>query len=210
MRSNGHTARLGRPPARFALLAAATLAATGCERPAPATGSTQAQAPAPDDNAVLRSRWRAMFADPARVRQAANEFGYQVGAYALVTGGKRRHRMSGVEQVLPGGGVPTHVSTNFSASGNDAGQLDRIEFSFDIVRPERSPTSRKEHDALQIPRRAVQGFLGRFEVGPGDAVKRGLQDFTDASYTTPAVRIVVTARRLGPGRDRLVVDMTPG
>jgi len=163
----------------------------------------------PDVDAVLAGRWKHMFASPDLVRQAANDFGYHVSAYTADGSGNSRYQMAGVQQVLPDAALPTHVTTDFAAGGHDKGRVDCIEFSFSVVRGESKPRTKKERAALQIPRRAVQGFLARFELGPSDIIKRALQDFTSATDRSTGGSIVIRSDNPGSTRKNLHVLIEP-
>ena len=152
----------------------------------------QVQQRAPDPEKVMRDRWQAMFNDPAAVIAAANEFDYDAGALTA-TGGTPAFRTDGKTWVHPVAKAPIEVTGDFNATGADKSRLDAITFTFQVVENS-EPTTKKERDALKLPKTVLGGFLSRFQLGMGDDVLRALTTGSSATSTAPGGRIVVIAQ----------------
>jgi hypothetical protein len=150
-----------------------------------------------DPDKVMADRWKGMFANPARVVSAANEFDYQSSAYQQSGAG---WRAIGKEQQLPKGADPAIlVKTGFAAAGAKADLVDTISFTFDVVQ-KRKATTQKEADSLRYPPRIVGGFLSRFEIGTGDEIRNALQGRTSASNEKYGVAMRVDAQPIPGGK----------
>lgn len=195
------------------LLGLAALALGGCKSApkAPANESVAAaEGRAPDPTVVMTERWGKLFADPAAVIAAANAFGYKAGPLEPAEYGKAgEFSTRGVQQVLPDAKSPVTVTTNFFANGATAGSLSDVSFSFDISDISRDD-SREAGKAQRLPARIFDGFLGRFEVGSGDDIKRAIKARTSGSASFYGVRITVVSQPL-PGKPkgrRLIVSVS--
>ncbi|MBC9033135.1 hypothetical protein IAG41_12115 [Sphingomonas sp. JC676] len=150
-----------------------------------------------DPDKVMADRWKGMFANPARVVSAANEFDYQSGAYRQSGTG---WRAVGKEQLLPKDADPAIlVRTGFAATGAKADLIDTVSFTFDFVQKRKAKTQ-KEADSLRYPPRIVGGFLSRFEVGTGDEIRNALQGRTSASREKYGVAMRVNAQPIPGGK----------
>jgi len=192
------------------LIAGALFSLPACSRPAPQSAEHREAADgqrALNPEAVLAARWAAMFANPAAVVAAANEFGYAASAWGrTATGG---YQSLGAEQHLPAGTSPSIVHTGFKAIGAGAGRVDAITFTF-AVDSTSSPDTRKTRDAVNIPRRIVAGFLSRFGVSPDDAVRRAVQTGTSTTMRVNSGSIAVEGRPAADGAGyRSTVTIAP-
>jgi len=161
----------------------------------------------PDAEAVLAARWAAMFADPAAVIAAANEFGYAASAWSQA--GTGSYQSLGVEQSLPAGSAVPIVRTGFKASGAGQGRVDAITFTFAVDRS-KAPETKKARDAVNIPRRVVGGVLSRFGLSPDDAVRSAVQNGTSTTMQVKGGSIVVKSQPAGTGGSyRSTVIITP-
>lgn len=152
----------------------------------------QVQQRAPDPEKVMRDRWQAMFGNPAAVIATANEFDYAAGAYAP-TGGTPAFRTAGTPWVHPGAKAPIEVTGDFNATGATRDRIDTITFTFKVIENS-EPKTKKERDAIKVPKTVLGGFLSRFQLGMGDDVLRALRTGTSVTATTPGGRIVVIAQ----------------
>ncbi len=193
------------------LLLGTGLALAGCNGASDAKyneSEAAARGVAPDREAVLRDRWSKLFADPAAVVKAANEFGYAVPGYAQAGSG---YRAEGKPQVLPAADAPITVKTDFLATGAKADRVESIEFTFDVAVNGKA-NSGKEADAARIPSRIVRGFLSRFDVGPGDAVNTAINQQQPVTAPLPGATIRVDALRAAgapKGAAQLLVRIAP-
>lgn len=164
---------------------------------------------APDPELVMHDRWSELFGDPARVVSAANEFGYGASPYAA-TGATPAYRAAG-EQAIGEANAPVRIASSFTAAGASANRIDTVTFTFD-VHVAGNPQSRDVREALNTPRRIVNGFFGRFGVGPGDAVTGALTRLESGNATRYGVRTTVVTTPLsdtaGPMDRRVVVTVT--
>ena len=192
------------------LLASGALSLAGCSSPSQ-QAAEQRQAGdgqrSPDAEAVLAARWAAMFADPAAVIAAANEFGYAASPWSRAGSGS--YQSLGIEQRLPAGSSPPIVRTGFKATGAGQGRVDAITFTFAVDRS-RPPESKKARDATNIPRRVVGGFLSRFGLSPNDAVRSAVQNGTSTTMQVKGGGIVVKSEPVGAvGSYRTTVTIAP-
>jgi hypothetical protein len=190
------------------LLLASLCAVAGCSRApqqAPAEqGKAAGSQAAVDPHAVLGARWASMFADPAAVVAAANEFGYKAGTWTRSGSG---FQSIGNEQALPKGLDRAIVRTGFRANGTTAGRVGAITFTF-AVDQRGSRDTRQARNAVNIPRRIVAGFLSRFGVSPTDEIRGAVQTGRSATMVRDGGRIVVDSTPMAGGY-RSIVTITP-
>ncbi|QIG79254.1 hypothetical protein [Stakelama tenebrarum] len=159
---------------------------------------------APDPEKVMAERWMSMFDSPDAVLSAAADMGYEPRPYA--EGMESFSTGYSPEQTLPEGDSPVQVITAFRAVGVSAEHITDIAFTFTLKGDFDAP---KAKEALAIPRRIIGGFLGRFEVGPGDEIATALRNLTSAETTQHGVVLNVDAV---PGEDdtekRLIVTIS--
>ena len=200
---------------RGALLLGLAALAMGSCKPAPKAPANEsvaaAEGRAPDPTVVMTERWGKLFADPAAAIAAANEFGYKAGPLKPTGMAPQfgAFGTKGVEQVLPEAKAPVTVTTNFFAHGPSADSLHDVSFFFDISDTTLNDT-RAANNAQRLPARIVDGFLGRFEVGSGDDIKRAIKARTSGSAEMYGVRITVDSVPL-PGKPngrRLIVSIS--
>ncbi len=143
---------------------------------------------APDGEKVRAERWMSIFRSPDAVLASAADMGYQSHPY---TEGRESFGTGySPEQTLPEGDSPVKITTAFRVVGVGPEQITDIAFTFDIKGDFDAP---KAKDALAIPRRIVAGFLGRFEVGPGDEIADALRNLTSAETSQYGVLLNVDA-----------------
>lgn len=150
----------------------------------------QALGRAPDPTTVMTERWSKVFNDTAWVVKAANDMGYEAKP-PVATNGTPAYRITGNTQVLPNSKSPVTVTTRFTATGPAANAIDTIQFAFsinDITNDETKAT----RDALKIPKRIVNGFLGRFQVGSGDETITALRLYQASRVKKYVATITVT------------------
>lgn len=152
----------------------------------------QVQQRAPDPEKVMRDRWQAMFGNPAAVIAAANEFGFAAGDFAS-TGGTPAFRTAGIPWINPRAKAPIEVTGDFNATGAAKDRIDTITFTFKVVMNS-EPKTKKDREALKVPKRVLGGFLSRFQLGMGDDVLRAVNTGSSATATAPGARIVVIAQ----------------
>jgi hypothetical protein len=192
------------------LLGVTCLALGGCGgKPAVANHASQHEDKVADPQKEMESRWAKLFADPAAVIAAANEFGYKVGPLKAPESGAAGASTDGVEQILPNPTAPVTVTTNVRIQSAAANRVESVAFSFDI-----SDATRDDSPALsktqRYPARIVDGFLGRFQVGSGDDIKRAIKARTSAETTRYGAKITVDAVPLprAPKGRRLIVTFS--
>lgn len=152
----------------------------------------QVQQRAPDPEKVMRDRWQAMFNAPAAVIAAANEFDYDAGALSP-TGGTPAFRTDGKTWVHPAAKAPIEVTGDFNATGSAKDRIDAITFTFKVIENS-EPQTKKERDALKVPKTVLGGFLSRFQLGMSDDILRALSTGSSATSSVSGGRIVVIAQ----------------
>ncbi|MDG2534761.1 hypothetical protein P6144_13950 [Sphingomonas sp. HITSZ_GF] len=177
------------------IVAAAPLAGCGAAQD-PSHNEQQAAAAAqraPDADKVMAERWAQMFANPKAVVAAANELGYKVE----VTTNKGFDAKGGM--TLPEKPKAVTVNAGFDAQGATADALDSITFSFDAQR-EGTP-DRKDAEAYRFPSQLVRGFLGRFELGPGDTLNTAINQRKAVSVALPGANAEILTKPIAVGAD---------
>jgi hypothetical protein len=177
------------------IVAAAPLAGCGAAHD-PSLNEQQAAAAAqraPDADKVIAERWAQMFANPNGVVAAANELGYKVEVVAS-KGFSAKGGMT-----LPEKPKAVTVNAGFDAAGATPERIDSITFSFD-ARHE-GTLDRKSAEAYRYPAQLVKGFLGRFELGPGDAVNAAINRREALSVTLPGVLARIDTKPIAAGAD---------
>jgi hypothetical protein len=190
-----------RVAAALVLIAApAALAGCGTARD-PAMNEQQAAAAqqrAPDPEKVMSERWAQIFAHPAAVVAAANDFDFAIPGYK--TEGKGFAARGAASWPKEPGAVA--VKAQFAATGPSAETIDTISFAFDVTH--KGKVDRRAAELYRYPVRVVNGFLGRFEVGPGDIVNGAIRRRESAKTELHGVSAVVDAQPIkgGDAKDR--------
>lgn len=181
------------------IVAAAPLAGCGHAQD-PALNEQQAAAAAqraPDADKVLAERWASMFTHPAAVVEAANVF-YKASDYKAAGAG---YVTTGTVS-LPEKPNGIAVTSNFEATGPAADKVETIRFTFDVKHA--AKLDKFSRDSYRYVPRIVNGFLARFEVGPGDTINAALTRRESARDTLHGVSAVVDAQPIkgGDAKDR--------
>jgi hypothetical protein len=182
------------------IVAAAPLAGCGHAQD-PSHNEQQAaavQQRAPDADKVMAERWAAMFAKPDAVIAAAKDMGLKVDGYAA---SGKTYAATG-KAVLPEKPNGIVVDAGFEATGPAADRVETIRFTFDVKHE--AKLDRTARDSYRYVPRIVNGFLARFEVGPGDTINAGLTRRESAKDTLHGVDAVVDAQPIkgGDAKDR--------
>lgn len=186
------------------LLIAAPAALAGCGGAHDKATMNEEQAAAaenraPDREKTMRDRWAQIFANPGAVVAVANDIPpLKVSPYKAEGKG---FAATG-EVTLPEKPSAVTVKARFTASGTSADRIDTITYVFDVTH--QGKPDRHAADAYRYPVRLVNGFLQRFQVGPGDTINGALQRRESARDELHGVPIVVDARPIqgGDARDR--------
>lgn len=151
-----------------------------------------AQQRPPNREKVMQDRWRQMFANPAAIRAAAGDFGFQAGELTA-TGADPAYRMSAPDQLYPRADAPITIDVSFEATGPAADRVDRIRFSFKAVMHSK-PINKKDREIVKAPLTTVRGFLGRFNLGLSHEIADAIRSGESAIETTEGSRIVIVAQ----------------
>jgi hypothetical protein len=188
-------------PALSLLLIVAAAPLAGCGAQDSTHNEQQAAAAAqraPDPDKVMAERWAQMFAHPAAVVEAANAFDYKVEGYKA-SGKGFAATGTATFPVKPNGIATDSV---FEATGPAADKIETIRFTFDVKHA--GTLDRNARDSYRYVPRLVNGFLARFEVGPGDTINGALVRRESARDTLHGVSVVVDAQPIkgGNAKDR--------
>ena len=183
------------------IVAAAPLA--GCGRAQdPNLNEEQAAAAdqrAPNPEKVMAERWAQIFANPKAVVAAANDFPpFKIDGFKPEKNGfAARGEASYPEK--PGA---VTIKALFDATGATADKVDSIRYTFDVTH--KGQVDQAAAEIYRYPIRLVNGFLGRFQVGPGDVINSALRRRESAKADLHGTSIVVDAQPIkgGDAKDR--------
>lgn len=182
------------------IVAAAPLAGCGHAQD-PSHNEQQAAAAqnrAPDPDTVMAERWAQMFAKPGAVVAAARDMSFKTDGYKAAGKGYAATGAVTLPEVPNG----IAVESQFEATGPAADKIDTIRFTFDVKHA--AKLEQKSRDSYRYVPRLVNGFLARFEVGPGDAINGALSRLESATAELHGISAVVDAQPIkgGDAKDR--------
>jgi hypothetical protein len=183
------------------IVAAAPLAGCGGAHDSANLNEEQAAAAqqrAPDPEKVMAERWAQIFANPKAAVAAANDFQYKVPGY--LPAGKDFEAKGAA--TYPEAPKAIAIDSSFIATGAAADKLDTVVFTFDVRH--KGKVDRESAETYRVPVRVVLGFLGRFNVGPGDTILGALRRRESASAELHGVPVKVDAQPIagGDAKDR--------
>ncbi|NYT42744.1 hypothetical protein HZY97_18360 [Sphingomonas sp. R-74633] len=183
------------------VVAAAPLA--GCGRAHDATLNEEQAAAAdqraPDPEKVMADRWAQLFDHPAAVVAAANDFPpFKIDGYKAEKNGFAA-RGTATYPEKPGA---VTIKASFDATGATADKVETVRYTFDVLH--KGSVDRAAAEIYRYPIRLVNGFLGRFQVGPGDIINSALRRRESAKAELHGTAIVVDAQPIagGDAKDR--------
>jgi hypothetical protein len=149
---------------RHALLLVAALTLGACKPSAPTV--LQQEANAAEATKALKG-WDRAFGVPDAAVGAANQFGFQAGAYTAADGG---FGTSGKQILMSNSNAKTPNRASFAATGAHAGRIDKLAFTLALTDDGDTDTAKTRFSAV------VRDFLSQFDIGNADALAKAIAD----------------------------------